>query len=112
MKWCMPKSKALKLKFPNYFLPSGGSLVFDEADIELNAEYIIITEGGHFEIGTHEKPFEHKATVTMHGHVRSTELPLFGAKTFAVRNGTVDMHGKKPEMLMVLSQLSLTYDTY
>ncbi|XP_072177767.1 fibrocystin-L-like [Diadema setosum] len=75
-------------------LIEGGTLIFDEKDLTLNAEYIIITEGGHFQIGTEEEPFQHKATIVMHGHVRSTELPLFGAKTFAVRNGTVDMHGK------------------
>ena len=69
-------------------------MIFDEADIELHAEYVVVVDGGHFEIGTEDQPFQHEASVVMHGHVRSKELPLFGAKTFAVRNGTVDMHGK------------------
>ncbi|XP_054766411.2 fibrocystin-L-like [Lytechinus pictus] len=74
-------------------LIQGGEMIFDEADIELHAEYVVVTDGGHFEIGTEDEPFQHEASVVMHGHVRSIELPLFGAKTFAVRNGTVDMHG-------------------
>ncbi|XP_071488092.1 fibrocystin-L-like [Diadema antillarum] len=74
-------------------LIQGGEVIFDEADIELHAEYVVVVDGGHFQIGTEEEPFQHEASVVMHGHVRSIELPLFGAKTFAVRNGTVDMHG-------------------
>ena len=30
----------------------------------------------------------------MYGNVLSTEVPLFGAKTLAVRHGTLDLHGK------------------
>ena len=30
----------------------------------------------------------------MYGNVRSTELPIFGSKVIAVRNGTIEMHGK------------------
>ena len=30
----------------------------------------------------------------MHGHLRSPELPIYGAKTLGVRNGTLDLHGK------------------
>jgi len=30
----------------------------------------------------------------MHGHLRSPELPIYGAKTLGVRNGTLDLHGR------------------
>ena len=30
----------------------------------------------------------------MYGHLRSLELPIYGAKTLAVRNGTLNIHGK------------------
>lgn len=30
----------------------------------------------------------------MYGNLRSPELPVYGAKTLAVRNGTLEMHGK------------------
>jgi len=50
---------------------------------------------GHFlQVGTEEKPYTGHATIEMHGHLRSTELPVFGAKTLGVRNGTLDLHGR------------------
>lgn len=73
----------------------GGSLIFDDnQDVSLNAEYIIILDGGKFQVGTEEKPFVNKATITMFGSIRSTELPIYGAKVIGVRNGTLDLHGK------------------
>jgi len=30
----------------------------------------------------------------MHGQIRAPELPIYGAKTLAVRNGTLDLHGR------------------
>ncbi|XP_073925166.1 fibrocystin-L isoform X4 [Castor canadensis] len=74
-------------------LIQGGTLIFDEADIELQAENILITDGGILQIGTEASPFQHKAVITLHGHLRSPELPIYGAKTLAVRQGTLDLHG-------------------
>ncbi|XP_040210575.1 fibrocystin-L-like [Rana temporaria] len=74
-------------------LIQGGTLVFDEANIELRAENILITDNGVMQVGTEAAPFQHKAIITLHGHIRSPELPLYGAKTLAVRQGTLDLHG-------------------
>ncbi|XP_016299954.1 fibrocystin-L-like [Sinocyclocheilus anshuiensis] len=74
-------------------LIQGGRLIFDEADIELQAENILITDGGALQIGTEQVPFQHKAIITLHGHLRSTELPVYGTKTLAVREGVLDLHG-------------------
>ncbi|XP_053322520.1 fibrocystin-L [Spea bombifrons] len=74
-------------------LIQGGTLIFDEADIELQSENILITDGGVLQIGTETDPFKHKAIITLHGQIRSPELPLYGAKTLAVREGTLDLHG-------------------
>ena len=46
-----------------------------------------------FQIGTEEEPFQHKAYINMHGALRAPELPIYGAKTLAVRHGTVELHG-------------------
>ncbi len=62
-------------------------------DVHLQAEYIIITDGGSLIIGTENKTFQHKAIITMHGTCRSIELPIYGSKVIALRNGTIDMHG-------------------
>lgn len=67
--------------------------MFDEADIELQAENILITDGGRLEIGKEGAPFQHKAIITLHGHLRSPELPVYGAKTLGVREGVLDLHG-------------------
>jgi hypothetical protein len=53
----------------------------------------MITNGGRLQIGSEAKPFQHKGMITVHGHIRSKELPVYGAKVLAVRNGTLDMHG-------------------
>ena len=73
----------------------GGSLIFDDnQDVHLRAEYIIIASNGTIQVGTESKPFTHKATITMYGSVRSVELPIFGSKVLALREGRIDMHGK------------------
>nr|XP_055075131.1 fibrocystin-L-like [Misgurnus anguillicaudatus] len=74
-------------------LIQGGRLIFDEADIELQAENILITNGGALQIGREQQPFQHKAIITLHGHLRSKEIPVYGAKTLAVREGVLDLHG-------------------
>ena len=52
-------------------------------------DYIVL-----FQIGTEEEPFQHKGIITMYGQVRSPELPVYGAKTLAVRHGALELHGK------------------
>ena len=63
-------------------------------DVSLQAQYIIITSNGTLQIGTEAAPFMHKAVITMYGTLRSIELPIYGSKVIALRNGTIDMHGK------------------
>nr|XP_018672072.2 fibrocystin-L-like [Ciona intestinalis] len=75
-------------------LINGGELIFDEKDVSLKAENILITNQGKLQVGTEDAPFQHKAIIEMHGHLRSQELPIYGAKTLALRNGTLDLHGK------------------
>ena len=67
--------------------------MFDEADLELQAENILITDGGRLQVGTEEEPFQHNAIITLHGNQRSPELPVYGTKTLAVREGVLDLHG-------------------
>ena len=73
-----------------------GALVWDinQPNLQLNAEYILIV-GGSFTLGTEAAPLppQNKATIKLYGHQRSIHLPIYGAKCFAVRSGTVDIHG-------------------
>jgi hypothetical protein len=53
------------------------SLIFDDNQyVALNAEYILIVNGGRLQIGTEINPFQHNAVITMYGHLRSIELPI------------------------------------
>ncbi|CAJ1425211.1 unnamed protein product, partial [Effrenium voratum] len=89
-----------------------GILVFDNKDIHLQATYIWV-KGGTMEIGTEEKPFFHRALITLHGQKYETiRLPVIGGKVLAVSNtqftirelgdnaieegniGTLDIHGR------------------
>lgn len=45
------------------------------------------------QVGTEEEPFMHKATITLHGTVNDPEIPIYGAKVLAVRQGQLDLHG-------------------
>ena len=72
----------------------GGTFIFDRKDIHLQAKYILIVENGSLVIGTKEEPFQHKAVITLHGHVRSKELPTYGAKVLALREGFLGLYGK------------------
>ena len=79
----------------NVLLIKGGIFMFDNKSLELHAQHILITEGGQFLIGeSPEKPYCHKAVITLHGHVRSTELPVYGAKSLSVREGLLGLYGK------------------
>ena len=61
-----------------------GVFVFDDFDVELHAEYIFV-QGGRFEVGTEDYPFQNKATITLHGSEEdSIGLPVIGGKVLAV----------------------------
>ncbi|XP_013413864.1 fibrocystin-L-like [Lingula anatina] len=74
-------------------LINGGKLVFDKQDLQLNAEKILITANGSLEVGTEAEPFQHNAVIMLHGDLIDKELPIYGTKMIAVRNGTLDLHG-------------------
>jgi len=53
------------------------SLIFDDSqDVALNAEYILVVNGGLLQVGTQSNPFQHQAIITMYGQLRSIELPI------------------------------------
>ena len=62
-------------------------------DITLRAENILIVRGGRLTVGTEDEPFQHDATIEMHGQLRAPELPIYGAKCLAVREGELNLHG-------------------
>ncbi|KAL8570229.1 hypothetical protein ACOMHN_029929 [Nucella lapillus] len=49
-----------------------------------------------FKVGTEEHPIpsNHQVKITLHGHLHSKELPIYGTKSLALREGTLDLHGE------------------
>ena len=78
----------------SFLLIKGGTFMFDRKDIHLQSEFILITEGGRFEIGTEDEAFQEEAKITIHGHVRRPELPVYGTKSIALRTGYLGLHGR------------------
>ncbi len=53
------------------------TLIFDDfQDVTLNAEYIVIINGGQLIVGTESNPFQHRGIITIYGQLRSIELPI------------------------------------
>ena len=79
----------------SFLLIQGGTVMFlDEGNVSLHSHYILITNNGTLQAGTEEEPFTNKLEIVLYGNPLSTELPVYGAKTLAVRNGILDLHGK------------------
>ncbi|GIL53442.1 hypothetical protein Vafri_9024 [Volvox africanus] len=78
-----------------YIIVLEGNLIFDDTKeyINLQAHYIIV-KGGNFTIGSAEKPYPGRANITMHGLPNSRDLPMYGAKALAVRQGLVTFFGQ------------------
>ena len=72
----------------------GTLIVADEADIEIGAEAIIINHG-ELHVGSADAPFLHAATITLHGHWASPQLPIFGIKLLGLTKGKIFMYGKE-----------------
>jgi hypothetical protein len=71
-----------------------GSLEFARTDLHLQANYIFVAQGASFTVGTEQRPFMQRATITLHGTPVTAELPVYGAKVLACRECILDLHGK------------------
>ncbi|CAH1264805.1 PKHD1L1 [Branchiostoma lanceolatum] len=72
---------------------NGGELIFEQTDLELHAEAVLITGGGRLQIGTAELPFLHTAHIVLYGNTSLEGLPLYGAKAMVLREGAIGMFG-------------------
>ena len=98
----IPKGQTLVLDIVTPILSiiviQGGELIFDEEakdnQVALHTQRLLIVSKGRLEIGTEQRPFLSKAQVVLYGHTRSTELPVFGTKNIALREGEITVHGR------------------
>jgi cell migration-inducing and hyaluronan-binding protein len=73
-------------------LTVNGALVFDEADLELTAGWIMVA--GTFRIGNSGAPFQHRATITLTGSPDGPSINGMGNRVLGVLGGTLDLHGE------------------
>ena len=86
-----------------------GNLVFDhsQAYLNLQANYILVFGGALTVAGPDGMPYPatSRANITLMGTPTSRELPQYGAKTIAVRDGVVTLNGQpKLPVYTVLNQ--------
>jgi hypothetical protein len=71
-----------------------GTLVFDDRDLALSADWIMVH--GKLQIGTEGAPFHHKATISLTGTNRDENVMGMGPKVLGVMGGTLELHGEQP----------------
>ena len=81
-----------------YVIVQGGELVFDpeagDGQVGLHTQGMFISGGGRLQVGTEQAPYLPRTQIVLYGNVLSTEIPVYGAKTLALRQGSIDIHGK------------------
>ncbi|MGI8911283.1 MAG: G8 domain-containing protein [Rubrobacteraceae bacterium] len=69
-----------------------GTLIFDERDIELSADWIMVH--GTLRIGTESAPFQHRANITLTDNTPGENPMNMGDKGLGVMGGTLEVHGE------------------
>jgi len=90
-----------------------GSLIFtDDFDQTFEAYYVFVRQG-KLTIGTELNPRVNKLEITMHGDRWNTpEIPTYGNKVIAVREGEIDIHGTERSVVWtVLTATAAVGDT-
>jgi hypothetical protein len=91
----IPSGKAVLLDVsppPLASLRIEGALVFDEQDLELTADHVLVF--GTLRVGTHAVPFQHRATITLTGTASEGDIMGMGNRVLGVVGGTLDLHGQ------------------
>ena len=80
----------------------GQLLLFDDGVNTATTQYLqtnyIFIEDGTFQIGTETQPHCQKLEIVLHGGKYDQEIPIYGNKMIALRNGNLLMHGCKVEV--------------
>ncbi len=70
-----------------------GTLVFDNADLELQSDWIMVH--GKLQIGTAAAPFRNEATITLTDDNPGENVMNMGDKVLGVMGGTLELHGER-----------------
>lgn len=75
-----------------------GRLQFAEADIALQAKWILL-DGGELHIGSADQPFQHHATLTLTDTDASANQGGMGTRGLLVMDGDLELHGVAPAVI-------------
>jgi hypothetical protein len=72
-----------------------GTLVAGEADIAITSDFVYV-QGGRLQIGSAERPFERRATITLTGSTsaQNPATPGLGNKGLVTLGGVLELHGR------------------
>ncbi len=90
----IPKGKTILLDVsppPLGSLRIDGALIFDERDLELQTDWILIH--GLLQVGTESKPFRHQAAITLLDRTPGEDVHGMGDKVIGVMDGRIELHG-------------------
>ena len=74
-----------------------GTLTFDRRDLDLTADWIMVHPGGTLQIGTAERPFTNRATITLNATDPDESVMGMGTRGILVDDGgRIDLHGTPP----------------
>lgn len=73
-------------------LTINGVLRFDNRDLELSADWIMVH--GKLEVGTPNQPFRNRAVITLTGSNPDEDQMGMGTKVLGVMGGSLDLHGE------------------
>jgi hypothetical protein len=75
-------------------LTIAGKLSFaDKSDLALSTEWIMVH--GELQIGTEDRPYQHKATITLTDNVKGEQLMGMGDRGIMLSGGTLNLHGNR-----------------
>ena len=74
-----------------------GTLEFDEQDLELISEWIIVH--GELRIGSEDDLFQHQATITLNDIDTAANQMEMGTRGIMVMGGSLELHGTSPSVI-------------
>ncbi len=71
-----------------------GGLVFDDKDLELTSNWVMVHGNGRLEVGRTDKPFTKRATITLTGMDTGENVMGMGTKLLGAMGGSIELVGE------------------
>jgi hypothetical protein len=94
----IPKGRSVLLDVNTPALKSltiSGTLICDERDVSITADWILIINGGRLQCGAQNAPFRHRFVVTLTASNPNENVMSMGTKLLGVMSGSLELHGEQ-----------------